>query len=336
MARKLTEADKVRILTKLDEGYTIREVGAQMGLNKTTVLRVKKRWETNATITRKRGTGFNRISTVEQDHNLIQHLRENSFDSARIAVAETNFPGSRRTASRRIRESEIRSRVAAQKIQLNEEGKQARLLFALNHINNEPQFWENVVFTDEKTFQSANNGSVRVYRPSGRRYNEQYIKNSDRQGRFSINIWGWMNYHNAGMCHRINGRFNSQNYIHILENVMLPSVQQIFPENNYIYLHDNCPVHTARVVSQWFQEQNIEVLQWVARSADINPIENVWAEMTKRMSRLRFQNQEELWEEIQNSWEALLHKPNYFRSLASSVPRRLRAVIDANGGPTKY
>lgn len=336
MAQKLTEADKVRLLTKLEDGSTIREVAAQMGLNKTTVLKIKKRWENEGSISRKRGTGLHRISTEEQDHNLVQHLRANPFDSAKKAVAETNFPGSRRTASRRIRESEIRYRVAAKKFQLSEEGKQARLLFALNHIYNEPRFWENVVFSDEKTFQSASNGTVHVYRPAGRRYDELYINNSDRQGRFSISIWGWISYHDAGMCYRINGRLNSQVYIHILENVMLPSVQHVFPENDFIYQQDNCPVHTANAVSQWFQEHNIEVLQWVAKSADINPIENVWAEMAKSMARVRFRNREELWEAIENSWEALLHKPNYFKKLVLSVPRRLRAVIDANGGPTKY
>lgn len=45
-----------------------------------------------------------------------------------------------------------------------------------------------------------------------------------------------VNYHNlldppAGMLWKIDGRLTAQNYINILDNVMLPSVREVFPEN---------------------------------------------------------------------------------------------------------
>ena len=61
----------------------------------------------------------------------------------------TGFPGSRPTASGRINGSEL------EKMKLPEERRQSGLLFALNYIYREPQFWNRVVFTDEKTFQST-------------------------------------------------------------------------------------------------------------------------------------------------------------------------------------
>jgi ABC-type branched-subunit amino acid transport system ATPase component len=57
--------------------------------------------------------------------------------------------------------------VAAKKIKLTEQNKQSRLLFALNYGFQEIQFWENMVFSDEKMFQSTNDGYVRVYQPRG-------------------------------------------------------------------------------------------------------------------------------------------------------------------------
>lgn len=336
MARKLTLVDKVKIITKLEDGYTIRGVAADLQLNKCTILNVKRKWETEGNLNRKRGTGLSRISTPEQDRLLVQYLRENPFKVVRNAIIETHFPGSRQTANRRVKESELRYRVAAKKIKLSEEHKQTRLLYALNHINYGPEFWETVIFSDEKNFQSANNKLAHVYRPRNTRFEERYVNNNDRQGRFSINVWAWINYHGNGMCWKIDDRLTSRNYVHMLENIMLPSVLQIFPENNFVFQQDNCPIHTARIVSEWFQQNNVEVLQWVPKSADLNPIENVWAEMVKRMTMAQFRTRDDLWDLIENTWEDLMEQQGYVRNLILSMPRRLQAVIDANGGIIKY
>jgi hypothetical protein len=120
---------------------------------------------------------------------LVNFLRENSFSAAIRTKVETNFPDSIRTSQKRIKESELRIRSAVNKIFLSEANKQERLRFAFQHINN-VNFWENVVFSDEKTFQSCSNGRVRVYRPVGERFSEQYVHKIKRTGRFTVNVWG--------------------------------------------------------------------------------------------------------------------------------------------------
>ena len=44
---------------------------------------------------------------------------------------------------------------------------------------------------------------------------------------------------------------------------------------------DNAPAHTAKATKDWFSEQKIPVLDWPARSADMNPIENVWVMLSR-------------------------------------------------------
>jgi hypothetical protein len=85
-----------------------------------------------------------------------------------------------------------------------------------------------------------------------------------------------MGIHGPDICWRIGARFNSETYLDILDNFMLPSVNHIYDENNFIYQQDNCPVHTARTIQQWFERNNIETLPWPANSPDMNPFENVW------------------------------------------------------------
>jgi hypothetical protein len=103
-------------------------------------------------------------------------------------------------------------------------------------------FWQNVVCTVEKICQSCYNGRIRVYRPPNARFEELYTQKVELNGRFSVN--------------------------HIMENIMLPSVNVVFPQNNFI--------HTPRIISYWMELQGIRVLPWPTRSPDLNPIAIVW------------------------------------------------------------
>jgi hypothetical protein len=52
-------------------------------------------------------------------------------------------------------------------------------------------------------------------------------------------------------------RLNSNEYIWILENVMLPSVTRVYSDVDLIFQQNNCSIHTAYALALWFQEQNI-------------------------------------------------------------------------------
>lgn len=335
---KLTEKDKIVILSKLEERWSVRKVANNYGINKSTVMRVKKRWEMEQSVKRKEGSGSRKISTAYQDEAILNYLRENPFETARNALIATNFPASRSTVCRRIKGSDLNNSASARKSILSDENKQARVIFCLNYVYRPLQFWNNVIFSDEKVFQSTHDGRIRVYRPPNSRYNEKYVTGRNRSGRFSINVWAWICAYGPGIAWRIGDRLNGQVYLDILDNVMLPSVEQLFPNNNFVYQQDNCPIHTARIVKQWFSMNNIELLPWPSCSPDLNPIENVWGLLVKKIYTRNFrpQNENELWMAIENSWEDLSLNENYFRNLISSMHARLNRVLEANGAMTKY
>lgn len=312
------------------------QISAQVGISKNTVYSIVRKWTRTGSVDRLPGSGRHKISCGEQDEALVNVIQERPFTTAVQATAVTNFPGSVRTARRRIKESGLRNYAAARKTRLRPCDKEARIGFALEHLVRDNAFWNRVIFSDEKVFQSCPNGRLRVYRPRNHRYDERYIDMEDRTGRFSVNMWAWISMGSPGILLHVGERLNSDVYIRILENVMLPSVGLHFPNNNFVFQHDNCSIHRAHRVAAWLQDHGINVLDWPSRSPDLNPIENMWGLLVKHIKerRLIYQNRQQLLNAINEAWQSL--PADYHRNLCLSMPRRLTKVIQLNGAMTKY
>jgi hypothetical protein len=150
-----------------------------------------------------------------------------------------------------------------------------------------------------------------------------------------------MSAEGAGFLHRINRRLTSQQYKRILEDSLVPYAWARFgpTEDNPIpFVQDRSPIHKSCVVQDWFQDEGKEfdVLPWPPKGADINPIENVWAEMVRSMDTQHIPNAHGLWNEVSNIWDQLNQRQTYWQYLVNSMGQRLALIKELNGNWSKF
>ena len=103
-----------------------------------------------------------------------------------------------------------------------------------------------------------------------------------------------------------------------------------------VFQQDNDPKHTAKSTREWFDEHGFILLPWPAQSPDINPIENVWDHLARRLAKRSVQptTEDELWEALQEEWYKI--DVGYIQKLYASMPRRGEEVIRRKGWNIPY
>ena len=128
----------------------------------------------------------------------------------------------------------------------------------------------------------------------------------------------------------------------MLRDVLLSTLQAMRPRREpYVLQQHNAPQHTARLTKAWPAEhrEQIKIVDWPARSPDLNTFENVWAlmaqELTDDSQCGRHLTADQLWTQVQRKWDELRLRPALFETLAGSMECPLQSVVDAAGGRTK-
>ncbi len=82
--------------------------------------------------------------------------------------------------------------------------------------------------------------------------------------------------------------------------------------------------------------QWVHFTQWPPQSPDLNPMEHLWDVMKREIRIMNAQptNLQQLRDAIMSIWTKISEE--FFQHLVESMPRRIKAVQNAKGGPTWY
>ena len=149
-------------------------------------------------------------------------------------------------------------------------------------------------------------------------------------------VWGCMGWNGVGKLTEVEGKMDAVQYCEILDDGVVESFEKLEVEvEERIFQQDNDPKHTSKKATQWFEDNNIQVLLWPAQSPDLNPIEHLWVHLKKlREYPTPLKGAHELWERVAEEWNEIT--PETCQRLIENMPRKVQAVIKAKGGHTKY
>lgn len=286
--------------------------------------------------------GRPRSLSNRDERHLIRKVISSPFLSAQSLAQEVSMEWGREITTKIVRDALHRNgfhaRKPLKKPLLKVAHRQRRLTFAKDHIGQTQDFWKRIIFSDETPFTifPTKCGQWTWRRPH-EEFQPGHIIPTVKHGGGSIQIWACMSYHGIGFMTKLNQGLDSNLYIEILEDEFLKSKKMFFGKSNdFLFQHDGASVHTAHSVSRWFENKKIKVLNWPAQSPDLNPIENLWADLKKRIMKKGndITTKDALWDAIQEEWEST--DPAFCQNLIESMPRRLEEVIQHKGGPTHY
>ena len=153
-------------------------------------------------------------------------------------------------------------------------------------------------------------------------------KRTIKHGGGSIMVWGSFSWNGVGPLHWIKETMTQHVYIELLQDVILPYCEENMPLK-WTFQQDNDPRHTSKRAKQWFQTNNVDVMDWPAQSPDLNPIENLWNDVKRDLINKNPKNKEELWKQINESWSSI--PIERCQRLINSMQRRCAAVLKNRG-----
>jgi len=320
------------VILKIQGGNSQRQASRELGLCQSSVRKIWMKFVTTGTISDKIRTGRPMKCTPRDRRQLCIEAKKHPFHTARELGQASNIcqKVSIATIKRYLRKSGLFGQVSARKPLLSQSQVKRRTQWCKSYSSFKAADWDRIIFSDESRVSTFTYGRRYVWRPINARYNHRYTCKTVKYGGTSVLVWGAIRSDGNRILIKCPPRLDSLEYQHILSRG-LPELY----DSHLVFMQDGAPCHRSCSTMEFLDKENVCLLSdWPAQSPDLNIIENMWAELKKRLGKYHPIPKEDLWAVIEKEWYAI---PNaYVRSLYASLPRRLRHVLKNKGLNSKY
>jgi transposase len=199
--------------------------------------------------------------------------------------------------------------------------KEKRLLRAKKHKHTD---WSKWIFSDESLFDASSKNRKERYKIGQRRN----VPKTRWMGK--VHYWLAIRKDQIFGPEILKGSVNSHSYCELLKSYF-----SRYKQKDYIFQDDNATAHSAHkttfLKTQIFKDFCDD---WPPQSPDLNPTENLFGQVNKYILERDPKGNDECEKYLKEAIKNISQK--YIKTLILSMPNRIKAVINAKGGNTKY
>jgi len=312
-SKDLTPRKASAVKTMLEEtNLSQRVIALKCGISAASVNRVRRKLDMGKDYcedraVNRRSSGVKPKFSTRNRRTLIrlckQNRRATSVDLAR-QISRYGEQVSSRTVRRELCKAGFAARRPVKKAKLTPAMTKKRYLWALRHKDWTENDWSRVCFSDESKICILHESSLFVRRRCDEALLPECVSATVKYPT-SVMIWGAISVYGPGRLYIVDGIMRHEQYIKLLETRLIPQMSQWFPQGDGIYIQDGAPCHTAKRVLNFLTQHNIRLLDWPGNSPDLNPIENFWRILKRRVSTRKPTTKRALIESILQVWHGI-------------------------------
>lgn len=323
----------------LTAGASVRTVARRLQIPKSAVGRLRK--EMRVDPPKSKAGRPAKLSAADKRycvHAIATGKVETATAVARNLKSDLNVAVAPKTVRRALQEAGLGAVEKVSKPLLSKANIKKRLMFAKRHKHWTLDDWRRVIWSDEsKVNRLCSDGRQWCWIRESTQLQDRQVKPTVKHGGGNIMVWGCITAEGPGFLCKIDNTLDQTLYKEILAGELQQTIDWYhLDKSKIIFQHDNDPKHTAKSVTEWLQQNEMDVLTWPPQSPDLNPIEHVWALLKRRLNAYErpASGMVELWERIQETWNAISKED--CEKVIESMPARIEALLKAKGRWTHY